>query len=232
MVYCTCKAFRQNKANSPRAARTGLGRREAGSLPQLRGLRASPGPMVQTNPIGHRPAGKTIVKAKGLGDTTPQESNCAKQTQFAPGPCEGQVLYGQRVMVYCTCTGLRQNKANPWRGRVGRSRRATGRGVNVRNKPNSRGSNGVVSPLPRPSALRPPSVGCTNKRNWPRGTGILPVDPNHGRDAQLLLYADREIGVPGRADRAKQSELTGLLRARMLAMDETESAFNRGGFHE
>ncbi len=38
--------------------------------------------------------------------------DCAKQTQFAPEPCEGQVLYGQRIMVKLTCSGLRQNKAN------------------------------------------------------------------------------------------------------------------------
>ncbi len=67
-----------------------------------------------------------------------------KQTQFGPGPCEGQVLYGQGVMVDYTCRGLRQNKANSRRGRA---------------------------ILPRRSTLWPPSVGCANKPNWPRRTG-------------------------------------------------------------
>jgi hypothetical protein len=43
---------------------------------------------------------------------------CAKQTQFGPGPCEGQILYGKGVMVDYTCRGLRQNKANSRRGRA------------------------------------------------------------------------------------------------------------------
>ncbi len=64
------------------------------------------GELCETNPIspaGGRPGGKR-----------------AKQTQFAPERCEGQVLYGQRFMVNWTYKGLRRNKANSPRCRGGR----------------------------------------------------------------------------------------------------------------
>jgi hypothetical protein len=38
--------------------------------------------LCETNPICRRRAGKTIVKAKGLGDATPQGGNDAKRSQF------------------------------------------------------------------------------------------------------------------------------------------------------
>jgi hypothetical protein len=94
------------------------------NFPQMERARESPAPpfgppafglrrsVVQTNPIGPRQAEKTIAKARGLDAATRHIGKRAKQTQFAPGPCGGQVVYGQRVMVYCTCTGFRQNKAN------------------------------------------------------------------------------------------------------------------------
>ncbi len=39
-------------------------------------------------------------------------TNCAKQTQFRQREKKRQVLGGKRVMVYCTCTKPRPNKAN------------------------------------------------------------------------------------------------------------------------
>jgi hypothetical protein len=49
--------------------------------------------MRKTNPICRRRAGKTIVKAKGLGDATPQTGNCVKQTQSggSAGAPEGEI---------------------------------------------------------------------------------------------------------------------------------------------
>jgi hypothetical protein len=64
-------------------------------------------------------------------------ASCTNKPKFRPGPCEGQVLYGQRVMVDYTCRGLRQNKANSVRGRA-------------------------ILPTARPSGLWPPSVVQTN----------------------------------------------------------------------
>ncbi len=60
----------------------------------------------------------------------------------------------------------------------------------VRNEPNFPvdGTAAVGSlPASRPSGIGPPSVGCTNKPN-------------------SCHYADPEIGVPGRANRAKQTQ--------------------------
>ncbi len=87
-----------------------------------------------------------------------------KQTQFGPGPCEGQVLYGQGVMVDYTRRGLRQNKAKlRWslKSEVGSLKCETKPvwpvgpdlgGRNVRNKPNFREPAGA-------------GVGCINKPN-------------------------------------------------------------------
>jgi len=54
---------------------------------QTKPIQSSPagvrgGLLCETDPICRRRAGKTIVKAKGLGDATTQGGNCAKQTQF------------------------------------------------------------------------------------------------------------------------------------------------------
>jgi len=65
---------------------------------------------------------------------------------------EGQVLYGQRVMVNCTVTGLRRNKANSRRCRGGRRLRGRRRGQMRQTKP---------IPGNRPDRV----VGCTNKPN-------------------------------------------------------------------
>jgi hypothetical protein len=45
-------------------------------------LVASPGPVVQTNPICRRRAGKTIARAFGFDDATRHGGNCAKQSQL------------------------------------------------------------------------------------------------------------------------------------------------------
>jgi hypothetical protein len=70
----------------------------------------------------------------------PRRAKCAKQTQFAPERYEGQVLYGKRFIVKWRCKGLRQNKANFRRCRVGRGRRDAGR--IVRNESNFAGRSG------------------------------------------------------------------------------------------
>jgi hypothetical protein len=74
---------------------------ETGKLPQ--------GRLCQTNPIPAGRARKTIVKARGLGDATPQGSSCAKQTQFLPLCRSGH----RRAREGRSC------KTNPISGRAG-----------------------------------------------------------------------------------------------------------------
>jgi hypothetical protein len=54
---------------------------------------AGDGEMRKTNPICRRRAGKTIVKARDLGNATPQTGNCVKQTQSggSAGAPEGEI---------------------------------------------------------------------------------------------------------------------------------------------
>jgi hypothetical protein len=89
-----------------------------------------------------------------LGDRTggQAQGKCAKQTQLAAERREEQVLYGQRVMVNWTSTGLRRNKANSRRCRGGRRLRGRRRGQSRQTKP---------IPGNRPDRV----VGCTNKPN-------------------------------------------------------------------
>jgi hypothetical protein len=72
--------IRRNKPNLPRRARE-------------RARLAGDGEMRKTNPICRRRAGKTIVKARGLGNATLQTGNCVKQTQSggSAGAPEGEI---------------------------------------------------------------------------------------------------------------------------------------------
>jgi hypothetical protein len=62
-------------------------------------------------------------------DAHATERLCAKQSQFVAERWQGQVLYGQRVIVDLAHPWSRQNKANFWQGQARRGLRDTERGV-------------------------------------------------------------------------------------------------------
>jgi hypothetical protein len=97
MVNRTGNRLPQNKANSPPWAQTGAGRgsrRQSDRAGELR----------QTNPIRGRWAGKTIVKAEGLGDATREGQTC--ETNPMSGGAGRDEAIGTRDV------GCRANKAN------------------------------------------------------------------------------------------------------------------------
>ncbi len=181
----------RNKAKPGRTGASG-GQRVGGAY-CAKQSQFSAWPVVQNKPNFRRQS----PLGRGLGAW--DEGNCAKQSQLTPEPREGQVIYRQRVMVYCTCTRLRQNKANLRRGREGRS---------------GYEDDGLVRT--NPISTQPSPRGRPIMRNKPNSAGSnVQNEPN-------LATADR---LPG-ANRAKRSQLTGLAGARMLAVDEVESLFH------
>jgi len=131
----------------PGGARTPAGERcETNPICRSR-QQAGVGRLCETNPICRRRAGKTIVKAKGLGDATPQGGNCAKRTQFG-----GAVYRTEQIQFRGVCgrrnthhsTMLSFHHSNPM--------------PIVQNEPNSRQGGRRLWGLslgPRPCGLRP-----------------------------------------------------------------------------
>jgi hypothetical protein len=139
----------------------------------------------------------------GPGDLTGgafSRANCAKQTQFAFEPNEGQVLWGKGVMVNCTYKGHRKNKPNcPKRGTEAVSGYAGG------TRPRGRGAKDKCAK--RTQFARQCRAG-RGQRGVGRGTNVQ-NEPNSrlrrdGRDqggAGRRTNAQNEPNLPGGAGR-------------------------------
>ncbi len=138
----------------------------------------------------------------GIWGTTHQGGQSCETKPIWTGPCEGKVLYGQGVMVYYTCEGPRQNKANFRRDRVGRGRRGVGRGANVRNEANSREPTGAgVGCTNRPNSCHcaDPEIGVPGRaKPTPPAGAVAPNKPNSARPPGKPC--------PWRGERAKRSQ--------------------------
>jgi hypothetical protein len=144
----------------------------------------------KTKPIRGGAAGKTIVKARGLGDATPQGSNCVKQTQFGPGAREQARAAGS------PCRGaIVRNKANlPPRPRTGTGRGSHRRGCRsgVLRQTNPICGRQAGKTIPR---LRGGRLGRRPGRCRPRGANVR-NKANLGRVSSLEAVGAGRVRVP------------------------------------
>jgi hypothetical protein len=149
---------------------------------------------------------------------TSRPTDCAKQTQFGPGPGEGQVLYEQGVMVNRTFDRLRQNKANLPRGAWKTIAKARGLDAATHYV----GNRAKQSQFPSDRALRGPILRnkASSRRGWVgRGRGTRGVGLRYKQTQFLPLCRSGD-----RRSREPAARLTGFDSERTIFRVPVRSA--------